>query len=81
MTSDERLDYPFAEVAAQLEVLVKDDPTLLFFQKYTCSGCGNRLTMDVPNRLYTEGSCDNCPAITNILATGCNYMLVLTVQP
>ncbi len=67
-------DYPFDEVSTALEERIKEGFT--FFQKFTCAGCGKRMTMDVPNRLHTTGACDQCEVITNIVAQGCNYLLV-----
>ena len=46
------------------------------YQKFTCSGCGARLTIDTPNTFHPEGTCDKCPALTNIKRDGCNFMAV-----
>lgn len=46
------------------------------FQKFTCAGCGRRLTIDVPNTFYTFGKCADCGHETDIRAQGCNYVLV-----
>jgi hypothetical protein len=45
------------------------------FQKFTCAKCGQRLTMEDPNVLYTKGHCDKCGHMTDIKAQGCNYLL------
>ena len=71
-------NFPLSEVAAAVQ---KFDPDVYtFFQKFTCAGCGQRLTIDTPNRLYTEGTCDKCDAVTNIEQQGCNYLLVLRMS-
>jgi hypothetical protein len=70
-------DHPFYEVAAAVEEYIAGGATI--YQKFTCAGCGNRLTMDVPNVLYKTGSCDRCDAITDIEEQGCNYMLIAAV--
>jgi hypothetical protein len=46
------------------------------YLKFTCSGCGQRLTIDVPNKFFTEGTCDKCPALTDIRKTGGNMMIM-----
>lgn len=72
-------DYPFMEVARQLEkvhLLQGHD----FYQKFTCQGCGARQTMDQKNRLYTTGKCEECGHVTDIERAGCNYMLIMKVQ-
>lgn len=43
------------------------------YQKFTCAGCGNRLTCEQPNTLYRTGTCDNCDCVTEI--TACNFLL------
>jgi len=70
-------DYPFYEIA----VAVKEYAEKGFscYQKFTCSACGQRLTMEEPNVLYKEGHCDKCGHITNIEKQGCNYMLHMIV--
>ena len=66
-------DYPFNEVCAQARAYAEQGFNV--YQKFTCSGCGNRLTIEEPNKFYETGSCDNCSTITNIREKGCNYML------
>ena len=46
-------------------------------QKFTCTSCGQRLTIGEANVFYTHGTCDQCGAVTDIKATGCNYMLLM----
>lgn len=53
----------------------------LCFQKFTCAGCGQRLTIEEPNRFYTEGTCDRCGALTNIVERGCGYVLIQALTP
>jgi hypothetical protein len=66
-------DYPLEECKRAAKELNRKG--LFVYQKFTCSGCGRRLTMDVANTFFTEGSCDNCPTVTNIERQGCNYMV------
>jgi rRNA maturation protein Nop10 len=73
MSGIEYHDFPFYEVAEKAGELVRAGADV--YQKFTCQQCGNRLTMDVPNKFYKEGTCDNCGAITNIEKQGCNYLI------
>jgi hypothetical protein len=68
-------DYPFDEVAAAAEKLANAGHKI--HQKFTCAGCGQRLTIEEPNVFYTEGTCDQCPAVTNIREQGCNYLIYM----
>jgi hypothetical protein len=69
-------DHPFDKVARDAAAKVRDGFTI--YQKFTCAGCGNRLTIDVPNQFFETGACDNCDAITDIKKQGCNYLLMTT---
>ena len=51
------------------------------FQKFTCSGCHRRLTVSEPFKIYTQGTCDNCNAVTNIEEQGCNFIMILSSTP
>ena len=70
-------DFPFEKMARQAERLVKDGFTV--YQKFSCNGCGERLTMDVPNKFFQEGTCDKCDTVTNIERKGCNYCVTIAV--
>lgn len=72
------LDHPFYEVAERAEqVLESYHGAATIFQKWSCAECGARQTMDIPNTFFTVGQCEECGGITDIVATGCNYMLVV----
>lgn len=66
-------DFPFDLMCAQAKEL--SDQGIRVYQKFTCVGCGNRLTIEEPNHFYEEGTCDNCSAVTNIRERGCNYLV------
>jgi len=72
------MDHPFYEVAATAKDAM--DRGGKVYQKYTCSGCGERLMMDEPNVFYKTGRCDKCGTVTNIEEQGCNYMLVFDAE-
>jgi hypothetical protein len=68
------LNHPFAEVAANVARLAALGHQC--YQKFTCAGCGRRLTLDEPNVMARSGSCPHCPAVTDIERDGCNFLLV-----
>lgn len=70
-------DYPFNEVAMAVDQLAAKGWDC--YQKFTCRGCGRRLTMDEPNILYTTGKCEDCGYVTDIKAHGCNYLLIASL--
>lgn len=67
-------DYPFEEICEFVENHIHNGCTC--YQKFTCSNCGQRLTIDIPNVLYTSGTCDKCEHVTDIAKQGCNYLLI-----
>jgi len=68
------LNHPLHEAAESADAIIKRGGQV--FQKFTCSSCGQRLAMSEPNTFYKTGECDVCGAITDIEATGCNYIAV-----
>lgn len=70
-------DYPLSTIAESFNKLIPQGAVC--YQKFTCAGCGNRLTIDTPNVLFITGGCDNCDTITDIEKQGCNFMYVATV--
>jgi hypothetical protein len=71
---DRIVDFPWDEVVMEAERLTRAG--FQVYQKFTCSGCGQRLTIETPNRFYETGSCDKCDVITDIKKQGCNFLLV-----
>lgn len=71
--------YPFDDVLKQADEAIEKGGTA--YQQFTCKGCSNKLTMDVPNTFYTSGQCDKCGHITDIKADGCNLMVVFGMPP
>jgi hypothetical protein len=66
-------NHPFHEVAENMRRKAQDGWNV--YQKFTCAGCGARLTIDEPNKMYTQGTCDKCDAVTNIEEDGCNFLM------
>ena len=67
-------NYPLEECEEAALKLIANGATV--HQKFTCAGCGARLTMPTPNVFFTEGDCDKCEAITDIAKDGCNYLAI-----
>ena len=67
-------DYPLSEIAEAVERLAGKGWEC--YQKFTCEKCGERLTMEPANTLYTSGKCDKCGHLTDIKKNGCNYLAV-----
>lgn len=72
-------DFPFDKICKEAEQLISRSPGITLYQKFTCAGCGARLTMDKPNAFFEQGTCDNCPTITDIKKQGCNYLAHLVL--
>lgn len=70
-------DYPFDEIAAAVKEHAHSGRYC--YQKFSCAKCGNRLTMEQANVLYTKGTCDSCGHVTDIRAQGCNYILHIPI--
>lgn len=66
-------DYPIEECARVADKIIDKGGTI--YQKFTCSCCGARQTMDEPNVFYKSGSCQECGGLTDIEAKGCNYLV------
>jgi hypothetical protein len=68
-------NYPIAKCAKELDRLMREHPTAVFYQKWTCEKCGDRVTGETPNKLFTEGKHDDCGHTTDLRKRGCNYMV------
>ncbi len=72
--TEEFHDYPIDECVATVYDLIQRGKVMLFHQKWTCAHCGTRQTMEVPNKFFTSGLCEECGKSTTI--TSCNYLVV-----
>jgi predicted molibdopterin-dependent oxidoreductase YjgC len=70
-------DYPLPEIRAACERLVNDGA--IIFQKWTCGGCGKRVTANTPNTITEKGHHEECGYITDMTKTGCNYLLGMPI--
>lgn len=68
-------DHPYEEVKAQMREQIARGADV--YQKFTCSGCGQRLGMDDANMIFTHGTCDQCSTITDIKSKGCNFLMMM----
>jgi hypothetical protein len=71
-------DFPFEDCAAKADALAAAGHEV--YQKFTCAGCGARLTMGEPNTFHVTGSCDKCNVITDIQKQGCNFMVHMRMR-
>ncbi|UGY13790.1 hypothetical protein HAP48_0035240 [Bradyrhizobium septentrionale] len=71
-------DFPFTDVVEKASKYIEAGHTV--HQKFSCHRCGARQTMEVPNRFFLAGRCEECKAVTDIQARGCNYVLVTGVN-
>ena len=71
------IDFPFYEATRTAEQLTNQGHDV--YQKYSCAGCGQRLTMEIPNIFYKSGTCDKCDTVTDIEKQGCNYMVHMRI--
>lgn len=65
-------DLPWDELLARADDAIAGGATV--YQKFTCALCGTRQTMEAPNRFYTEGQCEACRHVTDLIKTGGGYM-------
>lgn len=73
-------DHPFDEVVRKARAVIAQG-SVNVHQKFTCSGCGIRLTIDEPNTFHEFGTCDQCGKVTNIRQRGCNYLIHMGALP
>ena len=69
-------DYPLADVVSKAEALATAGHDV--YQKFTCDGCGSRLTMETPNEFHQTGTCDKCNVVTQIKR--CNMMVHMRLR-
>ena len=79
MSDEKPKNHPWAEVVAQASAQIAAGAEV--FQKFTCSHCGARQTMETPNVFFMMGACEECGEVTDIKKEGCNYMLIKTLKP
>lgn len=75
-------DYPLMDCVKQVDQLLQNyKDNVQIYQKWTCEKCGDRVTLNVPNKMHALGHHEDCGAITDIRARGCNYMVIFRRNP
>ena len=69
--------HPFDECVAQAATYMERGATV--HQQFNCARCGTKQTMDMPNKFYTSGVCEECGHETDIRKNGCNYSVMLAI--
>jgi hypothetical protein len=78
-------NYPLAECARGVDQILRNCPGSVFFQKWTCVRCGERVTGNTPNMLSEFGHHEEradgsaCGGVTNIRKSGCNYAVHMAI--
>jgi len=78
-------NFSLAECARGVEQILRENPGAAFYQKWTCGGCGERVTGNVPNKLFIEGHHEEradgspCGYVTDIRKAGCNYAVHMVI--
>jgi hypothetical protein len=73
-------DFPLLECMHAAETLIASGATV--YQKWTCAKCGERVTANNPNTFTARATHDDCGgAETDIVQSGCNYVVIMAVHP
>lgn len=68
-------DLPIKEAVERAKLWI--EKKFLVFQKFTCENCGNRLTIEEPNKFFEFGTCDKCGHTTKIEKCGFSIMTII----
>lgn len=68
-------NHPIEECARGIAEVLRKRPGAACYQKWTCENCGDRVTGNTPNKLFTHGHHEECGHTTDLRKTGCNYMV------
>ena len=63
--------HPWDEIIASAHEQLAKGHTV--FQQFNCEKCGQKLTMDEPNKFHETGTCDRCGHLTDIKKNGMNF--------
>lgn len=72
-------DYPLHQVRDRVDDLIKAGATC--FQKFTCATCRTRQSCKEPNVFGFNGKCGHCGSLTNLVSSGCGFMVIYTRRP
>lgn len=68
-------DYPIDLIAESMQKQIARGATT--YQKWTCAGCGERVTANEPDTVYRTAKHEDCGHVTDIEARGCNFLFIL----
>ncbi len=71
-------DRTFLEAETAARAAVASGSTI--FQKWTCGGCGKRITGNNKNFFAVEGHCEECNHTTDLLTAGCGYSEIREIR-
>ena len=78
-------NFPLDECARAMSRILRENPGAAVYQKWTCGGCGERVTGNTPNTLTEMGHHEEradgspCGHVTDIRKAGCNYVLHIAI--
>ncbi len=75
------MDYPLDEIQARANAAMENFPNADVYFKFTCAACGSRQTFDVPNTLYTTGTCEECGYVTTLVSAGFDMIIHARARP
>lgn len=78
MDSTVHKDRPRDEILAMAnQVIERAAGRAKVYFKFTCPACGERLTLEEPNTLFEDGTCEKCGVTAPIEKAG--YMILLSM--
>jgi hypothetical protein len=45
-------------------------------QQFNCAACGAKQTIEEINIFHTQGRCEECQHVTDMVKDGCNYLVI-----
>lgn len=70
-------DYPLDAIRKSMERRARAGAVTFF--KWTCTGCGDRVTANEPNTVLTKALHEDCGAVTDCEVTGGNFLFIAAV--
>ena len=71
-------DIPVQECLKIADKLIREGHQV--HQKFTCSKCQSRQTIDIPDTFYAKGQCEECSHITDIEKKGCGFLVIMRMK-
>lgn len=78
MPTPEVKDYPLDTIRQSMQDWL-DKGAVTFF-KWTCAGCGDRVTANEPNTVLTQALHEDCGHTTDCEKQGGNFLFIAAVQ-